>query len=407
MNRRTLTKCAWSVATQLQKDGVCSARFAMKWMPKNIRKPLRKTDLCAHCEDLHKARRRETGLLKQLRAEYPHADVNINTLYKWARCSDVNVFVRMRCEMLLMDLETLEHHKAHALRQKVAWERLVTDITSGVVGDVVAIGLDYKENWALPLKKRTIKKEFFKTGQTPVSSLGFVVYMPGLEPRFFDVLTDNLGHGGYEACAGFRTLLAKLSTFPEFRQAQRLEVWGDCGVHFRGAEFAYCTLIEQHPCIPPIRSLNFFGEHHGKCRVDSHFGRETNFVRKAVLHGEDILDSDHLAEVLGRLEGVTVLRPDREDVDASGGPRQKPKRMRLEVDLIQSTYCLRVGPENLVGLYAVKKHSRAARTARYCNASFSDVALDRGQWMEAPSGCSLFAEPWNTWNQHADPSRHP
>ena len=53
-----------------------------------------------------------------------------------------------------------------------------------------------------------------------------------------------------------------------------VEVWADCGPHFRSYEFAHAVLIglpRNHASIVNT-SLNFFCEKHGKGRCDGAFG---------------------------------------------------------------------------------------------------------------------------------------
>lgn len=371
-----------------------SKRFVLKHVPSHIKKPIRKTDLCSVCEDLHRAKRKESALLKQLRQDHPEEDCH--DLRAWARCPRVHVFIRMRCELLNIDLDTLERHKAHALRQKNAFEKLINEINKGNT-DAIAIILDYKENWRLPMKRRQLKKEYFE--KTPMSCLGFVVYLPKKEPLYFDVLTADIGHGGLEASDGFRMVVEELSKEHkhDWEACGSLEVWSDCGNHFRSCEFAHTVLVEKFEGMkcPPVRTLNFFVEQHGKCRVDSHFGRESQHVRRVVTLGKEIATLDVLHEVLEELEGVKVLRPDR--LWAVQGPSRK--RMRLEVDGIQSTYCIRTGVEG-TGLL---KKSRAADKYPIINSGFSDNPRKRGNWVEVRwfERACWFAAPGRVHGTHS------
>ena len=86
-NRRTLTKNANKVALEIAERLKINKRLALKLMPSNIKKPLRKTDLCCICEELHRARRKESLLLKKLSEEHPGEECR--DLGSWARCTPV------------------------------------------------------------------------------------------------------------------------------------------------------------------------------------------------------------------------------------------------------------------------------------------------------------------------------
>lgn len=77
------------------------------------------------------------------------------------------------------------------------------------------------------------------------------------------------------------------------------------------------------------------------------------------------------------MSGVTVLRPDRILSEA-----EIPPRWKLEVEHIQSTYCVRTGPRSEVGHVDVKKVCRAQDTADIVNVRFSDIPLGRGYWLQ-------------------------
>ena len=348
--RRTLKEPLWHVCLRCKEKDICGAVSAWRNVPEHIRRPIRKTDLCPHCEDLHYARRRESAMLNKLGDLYKDMPglAASKTLDDWACCPQIGIFDRIRAVLLLDDLELLETHRAHAARQSAAYKAAVAAVVGGAPRALIV--LDYKESIVIGRGPRERKSAYY--GRSSVSCLGFAVYKPGCSaPTYIDVLSENLAHTAEAAVCGLRLVVDKLAKEPWWGKAGAVDVWADCGPHFRALEFAHSVLVELRGK-KKYTTLNFFGEHHGKSVVDGHFGVLSRKLEEASKH-ERLESIDELIAMIS--ESATVIVHDVENA---------AERRSLDIPLVTATYCVRAGPS---GIY---------------NATFSDAPADSGSLLK-------------------------
>jgi hypothetical protein len=130
---------------------------------------------------------------------------------------------------------------------------------------------------------------------------------------------------------------------------KEIRLWSDCGRHFRSYEFlAWATVLTVRAFKCPV-VLSYYGEHHGKGRVDGWFGLLDSWLTFAACRTE-VLDLASLVRVLTAGASDAMLadpapRGAQYDIREYVLPRKDKVAFRLhqsKLDLkIDNTYCVR------------------------------------------------------------------
>jgi hypothetical protein len=237
-----------------------------KLQPFNVRRAKRKTDMCEICQkgkeatqQLVEAAERES---KRVRLNNPAAPDTDNSDLEAAR----------------------ENVRLYHVHQQVAqFQREHYDTSRKQLKDGQALILmDFKENLKLGSGPVEVGQDFYQ--KTQVTCLGFAVHIGHTNKpcttHYFDVLSYCLSHDGLFVHEALRLVLPAVQDLVGCPITD-LELWMDCGPHFRCAEVLYDVLIDlpQQYSLPVIRA-NYFAEHHGKSIVDGHFGHVSRAVSR-------------------------------------------------------------------------------------------------------------------------------
>ncbi|KAL1919225.1 mitochondrial 37S ribosomal mS29 domain-containing protein [Calcarisporiella thermophila] len=122
---------------------------------------------------------------------------------------------------------------------------------------------NFKENLHLGGGPVETWKVFFSKKQR--SCLGTVLLSPDGKKEYFDFFSDILSHDVKDC---LEVLFSKLS----LSEVDTLEIWTDCGPHFRCQELTQYLLNEFPSKYSKKVRWNFFAEYHGKSWFKSHFG---------------------------------------------------------------------------------------------------------------------------------------
>ena len=181
-----------------------------------------------------------------------------------------------RLKKKLRTLHLLEFHRCVKRVQDSAFKESQKNATSDE-SDTCVIVLDYMKKAQLGKGKVELKGSWAKYGLASV--LGVVFYLPGIvEPVYTDLVSATVDQTCFASHVGLeRAVRTTLELHPEaWKRVRRVEVWADCGSHFRGWVFVAYVLGALpkllHSAGVPIVAcfLNFFAEHHGKGPCDQH-----------------------------------------------------------------------------------------------------------------------------------------
>ena len=139
------------------------------------------------------------------------------------------------------------------------------------------IVLDFKENFRLSYGGNEITCDYYNKRQ--ISCLGVaVIFKDGNEEKIEYVcyLSEILSHDSLFSADVLDQFLDELNSKYKY-----IHIYTDCGPHFRSKEFIYRVRKASTERNKGI-SLHYFGEYHGKCIVDGHFGRISQLFRERV-----------------------------------------------------------------------------------------------------------------------------
>ena len=128
--------------------------------------------------------------------------------------------------------------------------------------------LYYKENFRLSYGENEVSFDYCNKRQ--VSCLGVsLIYYDGnsIKTEYVAYLSDILNHDSLFSGDVLEMFFSELDQRFKF-----IDIFTDCGPHFRSKEFLYKIKNLSIKRNIPI-SLNFFGEYDGKTIVDGFFGR--------------------------------------------------------------------------------------------------------------------------------------
>ncbi|KAL1920657.1 uncharacterized protein VTP21DRAFT_1034 [Calcarisporiella thermophila] len=210
-------------------------------IPKHFKKACKKTDMCEVCVE----GKTNFDNLRRIQREI-HNDCMGNCF-----AGDVELCER---EVTEEDKNRLEQ-----LKEKVA-----VYISHQRFVEARKLG-NFKENLRLGEGPVETGKTYFSKQQC--SCLGMVLLSPDGQKEYFDFFSENLSHDTLHVKDCLDILFSKIS----LEGFETLEVWTDCGPHFKCQELAH-YLLREFP-VKYIKEVqwNFFAEYHGKSWVDGHF----------------------------------------------------------------------------------------------------------------------------------------
>lgn len=274
----TKTTVALEIHTKL---GVSASR-ALQLRPKCIRCPRRATDFCHCCHDYDiVCRRLDTQLLK-LGKKYNDTFETAQAALD-AGISQLEAFV---AGSLQDAKDTLQQHVDAKNTQNAALQTLIADKENF---DTLTIIADFKQDPQLGRGDMELDDAWHTFGRATVC--GFALYFPrgpvetGLEtrPAYVAVVSPTSDHTSWAAHRALEEALrvAQRDYPHEWARVRRIQVWVDCGKHFRC--FVFCgtvlgALREAHPEFEC--GWNSFVEHHGKGVVDGFFGMLTALLKE-------------------------------------------------------------------------------------------------------------------------------
>ena len=117
--------------------------------------------------------------------------------------------------------------------------------------------------------------------------------------KYATYVTDTLDHDGLIACGFLERLLAHVP-----RDAVKLNLWSDCGLHFRCYQLACWTLVElprkmpREPGEEVTVRLQLFCEMHGKGPCDGHLSAPKEWIFGHCVAGGVVSSLSHVWEAL-------------------------------------------------------------------------------------------------------------
>lgn len=207
--------------------------------------------------------------------------------------------------------------------------------------------MDFKQNVTTPIGPSEGGSWWYATSRVQHTVFGLLQVVSGTTPTstYFTFLTDVQDHSAHLVRVFLSKLLEQMPS-----ETQTLQVWCDCGPHFRTYVLAYFLLVEIVQAKGIVVCLNFAAEHHGKGQVDGLFGRLDGFMKaKARTHVISSLDDLGRAYKEGAARTAAV-DPSVQYVfyieDPADSELQKPYRaLQTEKNFeIQKTYCLESRP---------------------------------------------------------------
>jgi hypothetical protein len=194
------------------------------------------------------------------------------------------------------------HHHRVMKEQRHALYRQHQPCLSSSDGSDVVITLDYKQNIKLNIGPVEESRRFYNEAQRTV--LGFLCQYKEqatgqLVNHYVDYLSPCLTHN---AAFALQCMSDLVTHFLLPRGLHHLQVWSDCGPHFRCNEMLAGVTIElpsalRRSSIPLTSSYHYFAEKHGKSAVDGHFSLLSRWLREASAQ-RDIVSQHDLEQAL-------------------------------------------------------------------------------------------------------------
>ena len=257
---------------------------------------------------------------------------------------EVQVECLNNLKTLRSTLEVCEHH-FHGVRRQHQHREFQED---NLPKDQVLLQMDYAENLTLPVGPQEEQTWFWATSRLGISTLGiYALYWheDRLHKAYFHYLSQILDHTALHASEALKDVLERI---PNLQQRTAIQIWTDCGPHYRAYAFVATGdfLLHKYPALRNIY-FHYFCEHHGKGRNDGQFGLQRHWIDSHT----KMFTISSLHELLAALkqQATLTMRTD----PPPGGPRyeiihfhpQKPKEFKYldaaRCDLkIEYTYCL-------------------------------------------------------------------
>ena len=236
---------------------MCYSTF-IKYIGKEYKKAKKRTDLCGICE-------LSQNILKN---NY----FNLNKEYK---------------KQYKITEEILKLHKHVLNNQRKEFEYLINNLNQ----DSCVLLMDFKENFKVSFKGDEVGYDFYNKRQ--FSCLGVCLLFNAnnvLTCHYLNIFSEVLTHDGLYSS----NVLSKVVTHLKNQGFQNINLFTDCGSHFRNREFLFKASSLSNELKMKI-SVNFFGEHHGKTEVDGNFGRLSQ-VFKSINYNVEIENVHDLKE---------------------------------------------------------------------------------------------------------------
>lgn len=180
------------------------------------------------------------------------------------------------------------------------------------------IVVDFKENIKLGKGPVELDKDFYEL--EPRTVLGFVIYsfgdQHGIKKQYYCVVSKILNHDAGFVKNSFLTLFHE-----DFFSFQSMDIFFDCGPHFRNGELLHFLLIQQNS---KKINVNFFCEKHGKSPVDAFFSLVSRFKHEIEKH-KKISSSNELIEELS----IKIKNSNQEIQSHTNGIKNKEKKKLL------------------------------------------------------------------------------
>lgn len=232
-----------------ERDNITYGTF-IKYFPKNYKKGVKRTDVCGICE-LSKTILKKTysSLSKEDKKEYE------------------------------MTKDIYDMHKLVVDNQKTQFNLLKENLSD----ESCILILDYKENFKLSFGGHQVSQDYYEKRQ--ISCLGACLIFKSngdVTRHYLNILSEILSHDSLFSSDGLSLIIKELKRIGY----RSINVFTDCGPHFRSNEFIYSAKTLSSKYNINI-SVNFFGEHHGKSEVDGMFGK-LSVVFKSIDYNSEI-----------------------------------------------------------------------------------------------------------------------
>lgn len=234
-----------------EKDIKISLSTFYKMCDKNIKKPIKKTDLCPICTNGQKIKRKTNNRMSEIEKRN-----------------------------ILEEIELYEKHLKLSEHQRKMFNEQKSNLTSF---DCIVL-MDFKQNIKIGGSLNETSRDFYNKSE--LSVLGFcIIYKQDdqIKRKFYNFVSENLSHDSFFVKKAINWLLKeeKLSDF------WRVKFWSDCENHFRSKELIH--YITQEIFVELFFSdieFNFFSEYHGKNDVDGNFGVISRWLKD----GENVIE---------------------------------------------------------------------------------------------------------------------
>ena len=161
----------------------------------------------------------------------------------------------------------------------------------------VVITLDYKQNIKLNIGPEEESRRFYHQAHRTV--LGFLCQYKDratgrLVNHYVDYISPCLTH---DAAFALECLQDLVATFLLPRGLDQLDVWSDCGAHFRCYEVLAGVCVQlplacRSLNVPLLANLHYFVEKHGKSAVDGHFSLLSRWLQQAAAQHDIVSTAD-------------------------------------------------------------------------------------------------------------------
>ena len=214
----------------------------LKYCPKNFKYSNRRTDVCGICEIGNKMKMKGTrGLNFEEKQNY------------------------------IRNMKILEKHIKVVENQRSQFNLIKNNLNS----DSCILILDFKENFKLSSSGHELSYDFYNKRQVSCLGASLIFKSNGIENiQYAAYLSDILNHDSLFSGDVLELIIKEIKS-----QFKYINIFTDCGPHFRSNEFL-CRIKNLSQVYNINISINFFGEYHGKSLVDGFFGKLSKIFKK-------------------------------------------------------------------------------------------------------------------------------
>ena len=274
--------------TEKGEDKISISCFT-KYMPKEMKKPHRKTDMCPLC-----AKGKEIqATIKKLEAKTERDE------------NDDNLLLQLKDE-----LELINDHVKLEKKIRKEYNNQKEQLRNG---EAIII-MDFKENMSLGSGAVETARDFYNTPHRSIFTIAVytregndnerLCTRDGLKIHYFTFASDCLTHDTQFVFDCFRMMLNHEDWKSlNIKENRKINLWVDnAPQHFRTFQMLYefKKLSEDHLKNNQLY-LNYFAEYHGKCVCDSHFSLLSRYYTdktKTLKHGTPVYSTPEFIDIL-------------------------------------------------------------------------------------------------------------